>query len=1032
MKEQLFLDNIQIPLLNSINPSLTYSVADISQPDKRKSTYSKTISIPNSKIANKLFGGIYDINLTDGSFDTSKKIDMYYLVDGELIIEGYAQLISVDTTDNNDINYNILLFGNTANLFSKAKGKYLSDLDISIYNHPLVKEAIEQSWDFQILENGLPVPFELGKGYVYPLIDYGYTTDQITYQVGELSPAIYAKEYWDRIFEANGFTYTSAFIDSERFKREIIPSDPTIYAMTEADILARQFSVNTPQFLSTGTIQSPTLPAGGNSNNFVINMTNDVTDPSLIYDNTTGEYSPNFNGQYNLNAIVDIDTTFTPDNLLTNLEVTSEVRGKIRIVKNGLTVLDELDFYISPLGFTTGSRNTVTPPPSSEDTHRQMQSNNMNAISNGRVQNPSNRYQLNINNVTLLSSDVITVAYNAGWVGIGGVNMFEDTFGSGATGNAYLDISVGGFSNIALNQSVGYGNTFDLNKAIPNKYLQTDFLKDVIKKFNLQIQPDQLNTNNFIIEPYNDYYLSDTVNDWSEKHAINKPFTLTPTGKLKNLTYSFSYKEDKDYYNSTYLEQWQEVYGYREVTAVNDFLKGEHKTELTLSPTPIVGDPNGEIVIPRIIKLDDSAQANPTKFNRRMLYYGGLLGNPAGGVLLNPWKLDWSTATVPQNNYYYPYCGHFDNPFNPTYDTNFGLVKEVYYDDNIAPIVVTNNNLYNIYYKDMMEGILDPNGKVFEGYFHLTPIDIYKLSFRDLFYHNNAYWRLMKITNYNPTSSELVKCEFQKEVKLTVFAPTTIPSYGDDAVIEKSGTIIDDSEQTPVKNKAQFKQLNENSFNNFTAKVSGSNNYVNRTSKDVEILGDNNRVSSNSKNIRLVNSDNNFIGSGVENVTLINSHNLEVLESDVTYIDGLRQNRKTKYIDTASFTVSNDVILYLLDTDLTGISTTLPATTIDGLEWTFKNIGHNKITLIETSILIDGNQKIDFLDYQTSVTVRYSEELNTYKIVSIYKEHDDHHSGFNSIGIRDIIVIDEDKQMINYDGLTINGDLDINGDLILK
>lgn len=127
MKEQLFLNNIQIPLLNSINPSLTYSVADIAQPDKRKSTYSKTIKIPNSKIANQLFGGIYDINLTDGSFDTSKRVDMYYLVDGELIMEGYAQLKSIETTDNNDISYNIVLFGNTANLFSKAKGKYLTD-----------------------------------------------------------------------------------------------------------------------------------------------------------------------------------------------------------------------------------------------------------------------------------------------------------------------------------------------------------------------------------------------------------------------------------------------------------------------------------------------------------------------------------------------------------------------------------------------------------------------------------------------------------------------------------------------------------------------------------------------------------------------------------------------------------------------------------------------------------------------------------------------------------------------------------------
>tara|TARA_R110002153_G_scaffold51452_1_gene144668 strand:- start:151 stop:735 length:585 start_codon:yes stop_codon:yes gene_type:complete len=194
----------------------------------------------------------------------------------------------------------------------------------------------------------------------------------------------------------------------------------------------------------------------------------------------------------------------------------------------------------------------------------------------------------------------------------------------------------------------------------------------------------------------------------------------------------------------------------------------------------------------------------------------------------------------------------------------------------------------------------------------------------------------MKISNYNPTSSELVKCEFQKEVKLTVFAPTTIPSYGDDAVIEKSSTIIDDSEQTPVKNKAQFKQLNENSFNNFTTKVSGSNNYVNRTSKDVEILGDNNRVSSNSKNIRLVNSDNNFIGAGVENVTLINSNNLEVLESDVTYINGL-------------------------------------------------------IT-----------------------------------------EGTDHHSGFKTINTGQTVEIKTNKQMTNFNKLTNNGTLDINGDLILR
>jgi len=936
MTEQLYLNNTEIPLLKSLNPSLTFSVADISQPDKRKSSYSKTIKIPNSKIANKLFGAVYDINLTDGSFNTAERTDMYYLVDGQLIMEGYAQLKSIEILDNNDINYNIVLFGNTANLFSKAKGKYLRDLDISEYDHPLVKEAIEQSWDFQILENGIPVPFELGKGYVYPLIDYGYSTDQITYQVGGLSPAIYAKEYWDKIFEQHGFTYTSAFIDSERFKREIIPSDPSIYAMTADEITARQFSVNTPIFLDTGTTQSLAIPEDTDATNEVIVMTNDVDDPSGIYNNTTGEYTVNFNGQYNLNTIVDIDATFVPNDLLANLTVSSEIRGYLKIIKNGTTTLDMIDFYLSPFGLAVGSRNTITPPTSGIATHRQTASGGLGGLSAGRTQSPINRYNLNINNVNLLAGDVLTIEFAGIYKAFGA--MFQNSIGVNYDGTCYLNISVGGFSNISVNSTVGYGTTFDLNKAIPDKYLQTDFLKDIIKKYNLQVQPDPLNTSNFIIEPYNDYYQTTTVNDWSEKHAINKPFTITPTGKLKNLVYSFSYKEDKDYYNSTYLEQWQKVYGNREVTAVNDFLKGEYKTELTLSPTPIVGEPNGEIVIPRIIKLDDQDQPIPTKFNRRMLYYGGLKGNPSGGNLLNPWKLDWSTATIPQNNYEYPYCGHFDDPFNPTYDTNFGLVKEVYYDDNIAPINVTNNNLYNIYYKDMINGILDPSGKVFEGYFHLQPIDIYTLSFRDLFYHNNAYWRLMKISNYNPSDNSLVKCEFQKEIKLTGFIPTTIPVLGDDTPFlpfdPSTGT--NEEEQTPVKNKSQFNQKDGNSFNNLTTKVSGSDNYINRTAKDVEILGDNNRISANTKNIRLVNSDNNLIGAGVENVTLINSDGLEIFESNVTYINGL-------------------------------------------------------IT-----------------------------------------EGTDHHSGFKTINSGQTVTIKENKQMTNWNKLTNNGTLDINGDLILR
>jgi len=941
IREQLFINRIEIPLSKSLNPSLTFSIADISQPDKRKSTYSKTIKIPNSKIANGVFGSAFEINLVDGSFDTSKKADMVYMVGGQTIMEGYCRLKSIDTTDNVDIQYNVVLMGETANLFSKVKGLYLTDVKgLSEYDHPLLSPAVTQSWATQILKGGVLVPFQLGQGYVYPLIDYGYTTNQTDFDISEMSPAIYAKEYWDRIFIDQGLTYTSTFLNQTLFKSLIIPSDPTMYNLTNAEIIAQQFSTNTPLMFDTGTVNSNNLTKGAQGPSVVVRLSNDVSDPSGLYNNTTGEFTVGFTGAYSLNVLMDVNTTFTPNSLVVNSEATSGVRGFISIIKNGSQVLDQIDFNMTPNGASIGVKSTSATPSNNDPDYYDI----INGVRINRVQSPPDRYQLNIPAVSLVAGDIITVEYTAGfYIDSGSNNYFNVIAGGTLGGDAFITMAVGGFSNTLLNQVVGEGNTIQIEKAIPYKYKQSDFLLDIIKMFNLQVQPDKDLRNNFIIEPHDDYYQNIKVNDWSEKHAINKPFTLTPTGKLKNLTYSFSYKEDEDYYNKSYLAQWQEVNGYREVTANNDFLKGEYKTQLTLSPTPLVGEPNSEVVIPRIITLDDNNQAIPTKFNRRILYYGGLLGNPNGGNLLTPWKLTSSSNPAGLNQYTYPYAGNFDDPYNATLDINFGLVKEVYYDNNVAPITVTLENLYNVYYKKMMDAILDPNGKVFEGYFHLTPADIYTFSFRDLFYHNNSYWRLLEIKDYNPTSDELVKCSFQKLINVDVYT-RSVPS-GDTVVNGGFGATIgsvagnppiDDDEVTPAKNKTAFNQADKNNYNTKTTVVTGKDNYINRTAENVEVSGSGNTVSAHTGDIRLINSDNNFISAGVRDVTLVNSDGLEIFESNVTYINGLKT------------------------------------------------------------------------------------------------EGTDHHSGFKEIETGQTVEIKENKQMTNWNKLTNNGTLDINGDLILR
>ena len=52
-----------IDLLDNIPYSLNYAIADIREPDKRNSSYSKTIKIPGSKANNIIFAHIFEINI---------------------------------------------------------------------------------------------------------------------------------------------------------------------------------------------------------------------------------------------------------------------------------------------------------------------------------------------------------------------------------------------------------------------------------------------------------------------------------------------------------------------------------------------------------------------------------------------------------------------------------------------------------------------------------------------------------------------------------------------------------------------------------------------------------------------------------------------------------------------------------------------------------------------------------------------------------------------------------------------------------
>ena len=66
------IDTVQIDLYENFPYSLNYNIADIREPEKRNTSYSKTIKIPGTKANNIVFDNIFEID-NEGSFNPDRK-----------------------------------------------------------------------------------------------------------------------------------------------------------------------------------------------------------------------------------------------------------------------------------------------------------------------------------------------------------------------------------------------------------------------------------------------------------------------------------------------------------------------------------------------------------------------------------------------------------------------------------------------------------------------------------------------------------------------------------------------------------------------------------------------------------------------------------------------------------------------------------------------------------------------------------------------------------------------------------------------
>ena len=734
-------------------------------------------------------------------------------------------------------------------------------------------------------------------------------------------------------------------------------------------MLDRTIEADTPLFVSSGldnyTLDTSLYPEFDYQAN-TIRLTNEIVDADNQYNPATGTITVGANGIYRLSFDVTVQIDITPEGVYDPAEVGNIVGTSDKplfINKFGLKV-NGVDVNTSTShAYATNLTPAVTYSTANPTTYPDTNFRDSDGLTS-RNENPPNKYQLNVD-IQLTAGDVITIDLMTTWQAVLLNNSIAPYYNL-VTGVAWdaefkVTMSDANLSFKVIDSFYVEGDPIDMFRAIPEKVKQRDFLTSIIKMFNLYMIPDENNPKNIIIEPRKDFYTTDIL-DWSQKLDYSKEHTLTPTAVTNKQKYRYAYKKDTDYYNKKYEASWLDVYGTRDVYLENDFNKTEHKTELIFSPTPMVGQLANNRVISTIIDVDETLQQKTIKSNIRILYYSGLKDSS------NNWVHEALAGNVFRGEY--PYAGHFNDPYNPTIDINFGLPKEIYWDSTYGTITITNANLYETFHRKELEQLTDKDSKIFKGYFLLNPVDIANLSFRPSYFFDNEYWTLHKVM-YSSSIYQPSQCEFLK--LKAVPTPTVIT----EEIIGVGFKSIGD-EEAPI----MFQDIlsGNNVINMKSNHVDGLDNFIDKSAMFVDIKGDSNKVFTDSKNIT-IQGDNNVIESNLENITLINTNDVTVTESNVTYVNGEIRGTGSVVTITADTTATEEVKLYLCDASGGNIDVTLPTNPTQGKTWNFKKVGSSNTVRVKSSapVLIDGSDTTSLTANHKSVVVQF-DGIN-YKII---------------------------------------------------
>ena len=810
---------------------LNFQAGDIRDISQRKGNFSKTITLTGSKNNNNLLNHYYDVNIVEGTFNINAITNCAVIQDGIPVMEDCSMqltgVVKSQLTDGYEeqVTYEVLIKDSKADFFTAIANKELTDIDFSDFNHPYDAFNVVARFSNTVVN-----------GFKYFLPGSG---DAI-YNTQEFKPAIFAKTYFDRIFEDAGFTYSWPTMSYDRFQQLLIPYNGGVDNFDYNDYLVKAEKTvattinganNWAGFSNIAVIAFNQSPATK------INITawTELEDIQNIFNPVTGVYTTPFiissaNAQsydYSITMTYTLNLINSSGGVLYGSApggVAGNVFYKPAIGVSAGTqpiIFSNLYTNTSPTATLLGVQNAFQCPLT---------------IPNGTTtlltQTVQTTIPLSYNLLNNLQSATIglNVSQQAAIIGnASSVRSWRKTSPSGvapASGQLIIQAVISSIQISIVPSSTVYaiGGTIELNDYVPKKIKQSDFIKGIFNMYNIFAQVDSTQPNKLLLQNRDDFYDSGAEVDWTYKLAKDKEQELSFLPEITSKKLILTYAADKDNPNTTYTNATSNIYGQAEVIFDNEYVKEITTKAILFSPTPVIKTQFGAFV-PML------AGAAP-ETNIRILYDKTTAGQPlatCGQFYI------YDYGSVGQINLTsYPLVGHFDDPLTPTFDINFAICDFYYY----QPSSLTSNNLYNRYWRRTMGQI--NNGKMLTAMFNLKEPDIQAMKLNDKIRIDNSWWNINKIIDYDANANKLTKVELISIDTEINFAPFTGPNG---PVIPNPPAGIGPIQMMAMSSVNTTRMTTSNVFGNqATATVEGRGNVIVGGTRSV-IVGDNRIIS---------------------------------------------------------------------------------------------------------------------------------------------------------------------------------------------